>query len=97
MGDPGGCPPATKGSLLRGYVWGSMVIVAPGVAPGYKRVAPTGLCVGFNGYCGPGGCTPGYKRVAPTGLYVGFNGACCPGGCTPRLRKGRPYGAMRGV
>lgn len=69
----------------------------PGGAPGYERVAPTGLCVGFNGYCGPGGCTPGYKRAAPTGLCVGFNGYCGPGGCTPRLRNGRPYGAMRRV
>ena len=98
MGDPGGCPPATKGSLLRGYVWGSMVIVAPGVAPGYKRVAPTGLCVGFNGYCGPGGCTPGYKRVAPTGLCVGFNGSCCPGGASPATKwsplRGYAWGSM---
>lgn len=54
-----------------------------GAPPGYERVAPTGLCVGFNGYCGPGGCTPGYKRAAPTGLCVGFNGYCGPGGCTP--------------
>lgn len=40
MGDPGGCPPATKGSLLRGYVWGSMVIVAPGVVPLATKWSP---------------------------------------------------------
>lgn len=46
MGDPGGCPPATKGSLLRGYVWGSMVIVAPGVAPRLQKGRPYGAMRG---------------------------------------------------
>ena len=90
-------PPATKRSPLRGYAWGLMVIVVPGATPGYEMAAPTGLCVGFNGYCGPGGCTPGYERVAPTGLCVGFNGYCCPGGATPGYEMAAPTGLYVGL
>lgn len=76
-------PPATKGSLLRGYVWSSMVIVAPGVAPPATKGPPLrGYAWDSMVIAAPGGAPPGYETVAPTGLCVGFNGSCCPGGCT---------------
>ena len=67
-----------------------------GVPPGYERVAPTGLCVGFNGYCGPGGC-PRLQKGRPYGAMRGIQWLLRPRGLHPRLQKGRPYGAIRGV
>ena len=94
---PGVAPPATKGSPLRGYTWGLMVLVAPGVAPpGYERVAPTGLCVGFNGSCCPGGCPRATKGSPLRGYVWGLMVIVAPG-VAPRLRNGRPYGAIRGA
>ena len=91
-------PPATKGSPLRGYASGLMVVVVPGVAPPATKGSPLrGYASGSMVRGVPGVAPPGYKEVAPTGLCVGFNGRCGPGGCTPGYKRVAPTGLCVGI
>lgn len=78
-------PPATKGSLLRGYVWGSMVIVAPGVAPPATKGPPLRGYAWDSMVIAAPGVAPRLRNGRPYGAIRGAQWFLLPQGCTLHL------------